>query len=367
MPQMNLTPLDDVLDKHFGKVGTPKRDAFESDVNEALHTLTNRTIMTDTYSFKPGDWIMVEDEFAKVESIFPMYYEPFDIDYEEDDDEDKDDVKVGDYNQTVISYHTFCTLQGRVCSSKAQVKYLNFCDWIKPMTAEQAVLLEQIKTKKAKAFAAWEAKCKDAKEYIIIYVNTKKGYADAALSKFRKAAKALPERFAFSDVQTILRSIPELKADTANTECGDKDYIRFELCYMPKEQKGKHLTFYKIREFDSFGDFSVFINFELVLVSLYHLVRLYGQETGSEKLSILAERLKEAGKALFEQKFRQDPLAKDFYKHAPKILYTFDTAYATMQAFLERHSEEWDIDDLVKLIENKDEKIVSLYHKILGI
>ena len=30
MAQMNLTPLDDVLDKHFGKVGTPKRDAFES-------------------------------------------------------------------------------------------------------------------------------------------------------------------------------------------------------------------------------------------------------------------------------------------------------------------------------------------------
>lgn len=34
---MNLTPLDDVLDKHFGKVGTSKRDAFESDVDEALH------------------------------------------------------------------------------------------------------------------------------------------------------------------------------------------------------------------------------------------------------------------------------------------------------------------------------------------
>ena len=34
---MNLTPLDDVLDKHFGKVGTPARDGFESDVDEALH------------------------------------------------------------------------------------------------------------------------------------------------------------------------------------------------------------------------------------------------------------------------------------------------------------------------------------------
>lgn len=36
MTQMNLTTLDDVLDKHFGKVGTPKRDAFENDVDEAL-------------------------------------------------------------------------------------------------------------------------------------------------------------------------------------------------------------------------------------------------------------------------------------------------------------------------------------------
>ena len=37
MAQMNFTPLDDVLDKHFGKVGTQKRDAFENDVDEALH------------------------------------------------------------------------------------------------------------------------------------------------------------------------------------------------------------------------------------------------------------------------------------------------------------------------------------------
>lgn len=37
MVQMNLTPLDDVLDKHFGKVGTSKRDAFESDVDQAMH------------------------------------------------------------------------------------------------------------------------------------------------------------------------------------------------------------------------------------------------------------------------------------------------------------------------------------------
>ena len=31
MARMNLTPLDDVLDKHFGKIGTPKREAFGRD------------------------------------------------------------------------------------------------------------------------------------------------------------------------------------------------------------------------------------------------------------------------------------------------------------------------------------------------
>ena len=73
--------------------------------------------MTKTYPFKPGDWIMAEDEFAKVESIFATYYEPYDID-------EADDAKVGSYNQTVISYHTFCTIRGRVCSSKAQMKLM---------------------------------------------------------------------------------------------------------------------------------------------------------------------------------------------------------------------------------------------------
>ena len=37
MTKMNLTPLNDVLDKHIGKVGTPERDAFESNVDDALH------------------------------------------------------------------------------------------------------------------------------------------------------------------------------------------------------------------------------------------------------------------------------------------------------------------------------------------
>ena len=38
MANMNLTALEDALDQHFGKVGTPQRDHFENDVTQALHT-----------------------------------------------------------------------------------------------------------------------------------------------------------------------------------------------------------------------------------------------------------------------------------------------------------------------------------------
>ena len=316
--------------------------------------------MTETYPFKPGDWIMDEGDFAKVESVFTLYYEPFDI-------AEEDNAKVGDYKYTVISYHTFCTQRGRVLSSKAQTTYLDVCDWIEPLTPEQEVLLEQIKQKKAKALAAWEAKCKEAKEYIEIYVNTEKGQAEAALSKFRKAAKALPERFTFSDVQAILRPIPEIKADTTSTECDDKDYISFQLCYILKEQKEKHLTFYKIRNFDSFGELSVFINYEMVFVSLIHLLRLYGEENHDEEMELLADKLKQTFKALFNRDFKSDPLAKDYFKHAPKIFYTFDTAYATMEAFLERNAKKLGIEDFAELVKNKDENILRIYHQVLGI
>ncbi|MBQ8191956.1 MAG: helix-turn-helix transcriptional regulator [Bacteroidaceae bacterium] len=37
MGQMKLHDYDEVLDLHFGKVGTPRRDEFERKVDEAVH------------------------------------------------------------------------------------------------------------------------------------------------------------------------------------------------------------------------------------------------------------------------------------------------------------------------------------------
>lgn len=316
--------------------------------------------MVETHSFKPGDWIMVEDDYARVESIFPMYYEVFDIDGD-------DEVEIGDYEQTVISYHSFCNVRGKVNSSKVQIKYLDFCDWIKPLTHEQAIALSQIKSKKKKAFAEWEARCKDAKDYVTIYVEVKKGQADRILSKFRKATKNLPERFTFADVLKILRSLPEIDADSASTNAPNEDYIYFELCYILKEQGGTHLSFYRIREFASYMDISTFINFESVFVSLYHLARLYGEENHSERMNKFADKLKEAASALFNQDFQRSSLAEDFYRNAPKIFYTFDSAYSTMADFLMRFAKEFDVEDFAEMVKSRNEMIMKLYHRVLGI
>ncbi|MCQ2606261.1 MAG: helix-turn-helix domain-containing protein [Bacteroidales bacterium] len=37
MAKMKLTNFDDLLDEFYGKVGTPHRDEFEKNVDEALH------------------------------------------------------------------------------------------------------------------------------------------------------------------------------------------------------------------------------------------------------------------------------------------------------------------------------------------
>ena len=37
MTQMHFTPLDEALDEHFGKRGSPERDKFEADVEAAVN------------------------------------------------------------------------------------------------------------------------------------------------------------------------------------------------------------------------------------------------------------------------------------------------------------------------------------------
>ena len=60
-------------------------------------------------------------------------------------------------------------------------------------------------------------------------------------------------------------------------------------------------------------------------------------------------------------------LPRTFFKNAPKIFYTFDTAYSTMSDFLMYIAKDFDVEDFAELVKSQNEDIIKLYHKILGV
>ena len=48
MAKMKLTPFTNLLDEHFGKIGTPRRDEFERSVEESVQAYRLGEIIRDT-------------------------------------------------------------------------------------------------------------------------------------------------------------------------------------------------------------------------------------------------------------------------------------------------------------------------------
>ena len=308
--------------------------------------------------FKSGEWIMADDEFALVECVVPIYYEQYDANKNEDE-------QVGDYKHTLISYHTFCTSTGKICSSAVQIKILDFCSWIRRLTLEESALLEKILERKAEAYDKWGSKCKEAVEYTILYADVESGKSKGALTKLRKAIKSLPEKFTFEMLLSVIKTIPEITS--ISTDDITDEYISFKLSYKLKEQKGKELMFCKIggfeREFPE--DFSQIISFEGVFILLYQITVLYNNEHPSVELQKLIATLKETGLALYNHDFKNSPLAKDFHRKAPKVLYSPELAYSTISDFLCRNSESLGIEFYAELVKKRDEEIVRIFNKLV--
>lgn len=318
-------------------------------------TIMNMEIIN---KFKPGEWIMADDEFALVECVVPIYYEQYDAEISEDE-------QVGNYKHTLISYHTFCTTTGKVCSSVVQTKVLDFCNWLRPLNSEESVLLAKLIERKAKAYDKWSLKCKEPVETITLYADVESGKSKKTLTLLRKAIKTLSDTFSFKELLSLITSIPEITA--VSTDSNTDEYISFNLSYKLKDQKSKELTFSKIgsleREYPE--DLSQMLIFDSVYIIMYQLTLLYSKEHPSEQLQSLAATLKEIGLAVFNHDFKNCPLAKDYYKKAPKVIYTPDLAYSTITDFLCRNSKSLGIESYAELFKNKDEDIIRIFNKLL--
>lgn len=301
---------------------------------------------------------MADDEFALVESVVPIYYEQYDA-------EISGDEQVGDYKHTLISYHTFCTSTGKICSSVVQIKVLDFCNWLRPLTSEESVLLEKMIENKPKAYDKWVSKCKEAVEIITLYADVETGKQKTILTQLRKSVKTLPEKFTYERLLSAIAHIPEIT--DFSTENSTEDYISFTLSYKPKEQNRHELMFCKIGSFecDTSEDLSQMITFEGVFILLYRLTVLYNKEHPSVELQKLEGILKETSYALFNLDFEHCPLAKDFYRKAPKVLYSPDLAYSTITDFLHRNSASLGIETYARLFKNQDEEIVRIFNRLL--
>lgn len=308
--------------------------------------------------FKPGEWIIADDEFAHIECVVPIYYEQYDAETNENE-------HVGNYKHTLISYHTFCTTAGKICSSVVQTKFLDFCDWLRPLTSEESEMLNKYIDRKAKAYDKWCSKCKESVETVTLYADIEKGKSKTTLSKLRKVVKTLPETFTFKELLSVITTIPEINA--VSTENSTDEYISFNLSYKLKEQKSKELTFCKIGSFEREypEDLSLMLTFESVFIALYQLTVLYGKEHPSEELQNLVTILKEAAMALFNQDFKNNPLAKDYYRNAPKVMYTPDLAYSTITDFLSRNAKSMGVEFYADLLKNKNEDIVRIFNELL--
>lgn len=109
------------------------------------------------------------------------------------------------------------------------------------------------------------------------------------------------------------------------------------------------------------------MNFEGVFISLYQLVVLYNKERNSEELTALAAKLKKTFFALVNREFKDNPLAKDFHKNAPKVNYSAELAYSTITDFLTRNADVLGAKDFIESARERDTEILNLYGRLLDV
>ena len=82
------------------------------------------------------------------------------------------------------------------------------------------------------------------------------------------------------------------------------------------------------------------ITFEGVFILLGQTVKMYDTQHPSAGNKELLERLGSVFNALLNHDWKACPVAKDYYRHAPKLVsYSFEQAWETITGFLERNAD----------------------------
>ena len=289
-------------------------------------------------AYNVGDWVWTEDGFAQVECVWKVYCEEY------SDSVVYGEHTVGDYENTVVTLRTFCGRRGGLKKGRAWTVY-DFADWVRPVTDEERSFIEKVIARDTGAYRQWLGRKLPVRDYVDICVSVKEGTARAELAKLKKAVKRLPPKFTFDEL------VEQAKAEGFNLKIGEAEQpgdpcVSFTLRYNVGESRGRRRVFCGVKDLDYVEPeeetdmFERLITFEGVFILLGQTVKMYDAQHPSTENNVLLERLGDVFNALLNHDWKGCPMAKDYYRRAPKLAsYSFEQAWETITGFLERNAD----------------------------
>ncbi len=177
---------------------------------------------------------------------------------------------------------------------------------------------------------------------------------------------ALSVMDAFTDLLKVCSGIQSI--NWKQIDKVDDYYISFTLSFTVGNYKDNCMLFDTIKHIDYTDDeedkqiLEQIFTFESTFLSLARFVKEYDPIYPSEKNSVFLARLKEIWNGLFHHNWKEQPLAFDFFTHAPKEQsYSFELAYKTVLNFLQRNVQELNCQYIIDCLLEKTGK--DLYKK----
>lgn len=306
-----------------------------------------------------GDWIIIENCYAYVLATHDIYYEAFNHEVQEDSS------LQGEYLYTFVAYRIYCTMKGKRINRKSSYFTYRIEDY-SVLTSDERIFISKLLELDTDGFEKWKESSILPSIYEDIRVPVQYSTSKSAMNKFKKAIKQLHSPFSFSDLLKVCSGIQSI--NWKQIDKVDDYYISFTLSFTVGNHKDNCILFDTIKHIDYTDDeedkqiLEQIFTFESTFLSHARFVKEYDSIYPSEKNYVFLARLKEIWSGLFHHNWKKQPLAFDFFTHAPKEQsYSFELAYKTVLDFLQRNVRELNCQYIIDCLLEKTGK--DLYNK----
>ena len=317
-----------------------------------------------------GDWITMDDEIYQVASLSVRYYEPYDVDGELY-------AKRGKKLYDEIVLRRLCDESGRIRAGVPEMWYLDFIlGDIKLPSDEDLMKIQRIKETHPEKFKKWADRDITCKQVEDVYFEVEPNKGKTICKALKKCCKSLPDSFTFKDLADHAATLG-ICIGHCTDDCSSFDnYVSFSLERVVGEDIDKHHLYRKVTSVDYcdeeedklFYNGNLF-NFEMVFLSMARLVHEYANKTGDHHAVSFFEIMHPTFIALIHQQFKDNAMAKEFFKWIPKINFSKDVAYNYVIEFLEKQSSQYHLENMLDALKTSEWKEIyeDVYKPVGGI